>query len=59
VASEQAGEPLVQPRKSTRGLHSGQAGIPVVFAGVVVRDGEWLCADRDGIVVLYEAPPWS
>ncbi|TFV48121.1 ribonuclease E activity regulator RraA [Blastococcus sp. TF02A-35] len=44
------------PRKSQRGLHSGQAGIPVVFAGVVFREGEWLCADRDGIVVLPEPP---
>ena len=44
------------PRKSQRGLHSGQAGIPVLFAGVVFREGEWLCADRDGIVVLPEAP---
>jgi regulator of ribonuclease activity A len=44
------------PRKSQRGLHSGQAGIPVIFAGVVFREGEWLCADRDGIVVLPEAP---
>jgi regulator of ribonuclease activity A len=44
------------PRKSRRGLHSGQGGIPVIFAGVVFREGEWLCADRDGIVVLPEAP---
>jgi len=44
------------PRKSQRGLHSGQAGIPVIFAGVVFREGEWLCADRDGIVVLPGAP---
>jgi regulator of ribonuclease activity A len=44
------------PRKSERGLHSGQAGIPVLFAGVVFREGEWLCADRDGVVVL-PAPP--
>jgi regulator of ribonuclease activity A len=44
------------PRKSQRGLHSGQAGIPVVFAGVVFREGEWLCADRDGILVLPERP---
>jgi regulator of ribonuclease activity A len=44
------------PRKSQRGLHSGQAGIPVIFAGVVFREGEWLCADRDGVVVLPEAP---
>ena len=44
------------PRRSQRGLHSGQAGIPVIFAGVVFREGEWLCADADGIVVLPEAP---
>ncbi|MCU1668162.1 MAG: regulator of ribonuclease [Blastococcus sp.] len=44
------------PRKSERGLHSGQVGLPVIFAGVVFREGEWLCADRDGIVVLPEAP---
>jgi regulator of ribonuclease activity A len=47
------------PRKSQRGLHSGQAGIPVIFASVVFREGEWLCADRDGIVVLPEAPAAS
>ena len=46
----------VFPRKSERGLHSGQAGVPVLFAGVVFREGEWLCADRDGVVVL-PAPP--
>ncbi len=44
------------PRKSERGLHSGQAGLPVLFAGVVFREGEWLCADRDGVLVLPEAP---
>jgi regulator of ribonuclease activity A len=44
------------PRKSQRGLHSGQAGIPVIFAGVVFREGEWLCADADGIVVLPQEP---
>ncbi|MET0764959.1 MAG: ribonuclease E activity regulator RraA [Blastococcus sp.] len=46
----------VFPRKSERGLHSGQIGIPVLFAGVVFREGEWLCADADGVVVLPEAP---
>ena len=40
------------PRKSERGLHSGQAGRPVVFAGVIFREGEWLAADSDGVVVL-------
>jgi regulator of ribonuclease activity A len=44
------------PRRSVKGLHSGQAGLPVMFAGVVFREGEWLAADRDGIVVL-PAPP--
>jgi regulator of ribonuclease activity A len=45
------------PRKSERGLHSSVSGRPVVFAGVVFRPGEWLCADRDGVIVLPEAPP--
>src|SRR5918998_5578556 len=40
------------PRRSEKGMHSGQVGIPVVFAGVVFRQGEWLCADRDGVLVL-------
>ena len=44
------------PRKSERGMHSGQVGRTVVFAGVTFREGEWLCADSDGIVVLLEAP---
>jgi regulator of ribonuclease activity A len=47
------------PRKSERGLHSGQAGIPVLFGGVVFREGEWLCADADGLVVLPEPPAAS
>ena len=44
------------PRRSVKGLHSGQVGLPVVFAGVVFREGAWVAADRDGIVVL-PAPP--
>jgi regulator of ribonuclease activity A len=44
------------PRKSERGMHSGQAGRTVVFAGVTFRDGDWLAADSDGVVVLPEAP---
>ena len=44
------------PRRSERGLHSGQAGLPVLFAGVVFREGAWLCADRDGVVVLPQEP---
>lgn len=44
------------PRRSEKGMHLGQIGIPVIFAGVVFREGEWVCADRDGIVVLPQAP---
>ena len=44
------------PRRSEKGMHSGRSGVPVIFAGVVFRDGEWLCADRDGIVVLPSQP---
>jgi regulator of ribonuclease activity A len=44
------------PRRSEKGMHSGQTGIPVVFAGVVFREGEWLLADRDGILVLPQEP---
>ena len=41
------------PRKSIKkGI--GEAGIPVFFAGVTFRSGEWLYADLDGIVVLPE-----
>ena len=46
----------LHPRRSERGLHSGQAGIPVHFAGVLFREGEWLLADRDGVLVLPAAP---
>jgi regulator of ribonuclease activity A len=44
------------PRRSVKGLHSGRAGLEVTFAGVVFREGAWLCADRDGVVVLPTAP---
>lgn len=44
------------PRRSAKGMHSGRSGLPVTFAGVVFRDGAWLCADRDGIVVLPARP---
>ena len=30
----------------------GQADVPVVVQGVIVRPGEWLYADEDGIVVM-------
>jgi regulator of ribonuclease activity A len=37
-------------------MHSGQAARTVVFAGVTFREGDWLAADSDGVVVLPEAP---
>jgi regulator of ribonuclease activity A len=46
----------LHPRRSERGLHSGQAGLTVRFAGVEFREGEWLLADRDGVLVLPTAP---
>ncbi len=61
-AAELAEQPLgvralaAFPRKSERGLHTGQVGRPVVFAGVTFYEGAWLCADSDGIVVLPQAP---
>lgn len=41
------------PRKSIK-KGAGEAGIPVHFAGVTFRPGEWLYADQDGVVVLTE-----
>jgi regulator of ribonuclease activity A len=41
----------LHPRKSEKGLHGGQAGRVVSFAGVTFRPGAWLYADDDGIVV--------
>jgi regulator of ribonuclease activity A len=31
----------------------------VIFAGVVFREGEWLAADADGVVVLPQEPTES
>jgi regulator of ribonuclease activity A len=44
------------PRKSGK-RGAGERGIPVTFAGVVVRQGEFLCADEDGIVVGDRTSP--
>ena len=43
------------PRKSEKGLHSGQENRTVTFAGVVFKPGAWLYADIDGIVVADQA----
>ena len=44
------------PRRASAGCTRVRRACRCVFAGVVFREGEWLCADRDGIVVLPEAP---
>ena len=43
------------PRKSEKGLHGGQAGRPLEFAGVRFVPDAWLYADGDGIVVAARA----
>jgi regulator of ribonuclease activity A len=43
------------PRRSEKGLHSGQADRAVEFAGVRFAPGDWLYADRDGVVVAARA----
>ncbi len=45
----------VHPRKSEKGLHSGQAERAVEFAGVRFRPGAWLYADADGVLVAESA----
>lgn len=35
---------------------AGAQQIPVQIQGVIVRPGEWLCADEDGVVILPAAP---
>jgi regulator of ribonuclease activity A len=36
----------------TEKRNQGQSEVPVVIQGVIVRPGEWLYADEDGIVVM-------
>lgn len=43
------------PRRSEKGLHSGQADRVVEFAGVRFAPGAWLYADRDGVVIAARA----
>ena len=38
------------PRRSAR-LGRGQRDIPVTFAGVLFRPGDWVYADQDGLIV--------
>jgi regulator of ribonuclease activity A len=45
----------LHPKKSEKGLHSAQVDKTVTFAGVTFRSGDWLYADRDGIVVSAKA----
>jgi regulator of ribonuclease activity A len=56
-ARELAAQPMgvralaLHPRKSEKGLHSGQVDRVVTFAGVTFRPGAWLYADEDGMLV--------
>mgnify|MGYP003584558309 FL=1 len=38
------------PRKTDK-LGAGERDVAVEFGGVVIRPGDWLCADADGVVV--------
>ncbi len=40
----------------TERRHAGLVDVPVRLQGVVVRPGDWLVADADGIVVMAQAP---
>ncbi len=54
---ELAAQPLgvkalaAHPRKSAKGLHGGEFGRELEFAGVRFAPGAWLYADADGIVL--------
>ena len=39
------------PKKSEKGLHSAHADRAVSFAGVTFKNGDWLYADADGVIV--------
>ncbi len=42
------------PRKSVK-KGQGETDVPVTFAGVTLTPGEWLYADRDGIIISPHA----
>lgn len=58
---ELAAQPLgvkalaAHPRKSAKGLHGGEFGRVLDFAGVRFVPGAWLYADADGIVLAPQA----
>jgi regulator of ribonuclease activity A len=60
--AEMADQPIgvralaVFPRRGARGGDPGREGGPCRFAGVTFREGEWLVADADGVVLLPAAP---
>lgn len=33
----------------------GERDVPVSFGGVILKPGEWLCADEDGVIVSSQA----
>ena len=44
------------PRKSVK-RDLGEFDVPVTFAGITIHPGDWLYADRDGIVVSSNRLP--
>lgn len=40
----------------TERRHAGLVDVPVRLQGVVVRPGDWLVADADGVVIMAAAP---
>lgn len=44
---------LIPMKTEKRGL--GERGIPVALAGAVIHPGDWIYADRDGVVAAREA----
>jgi regulator of ribonuclease activity A len=43
------------PRRSEK-RGAGRRDVPVAFADLALRPGDWICADEDGLVAAAEAP---
>ena len=43
----------VHPRRSVR-KGQGDTGLAITVAGVMIRPGDWIYADRDGVLVSHE-----
>lgn len=45
----------VWPRRGTRD-GTGETDVPVAFGSITFTPGHWLCADRDGLIVMQAKP---